>query len=171
MGYSGGSLASLGATEPMVRAAERTTRRVGELLQERVKHHTPVAKPPPGAEAEWQAARKRIPGTLKESWHVGRVRVLEGGRLHEVDVYSDDPIAPHVEYPTRPHIIMPRRPGGWLRFWDRLGRTVFARLVHHPGTGGSYMMATALAEVAIEWEQIGAEEMAVWASEQRAVIR
>lgn len=40
-----------------------------------------------------------------------------------------------VHEPTRPHLIRPKNPGGVLRFQVG-GRTVFARLVHHPGTKG-----------------------------------
>lgn len=151
-------------------AQRRTTGRVGDLLLERTRAHTPVAKPPPGAAAEWLEARKRAPGTLKDSWLVGEVTVKADGTTYTVPVYTLDPIAPHVEWPTMPHLILPRRPGGWLRFWDRFGGVVFARLVHHPGTHGSFMLTTALAEIALEWQAIGAEEMDRWAHEQAALV-
>lgn len=170
MGYRGGSLESFGAAGPMVEAQRRTVERVGADLLERVKDHTPVAKPPPGVEAQWLAARKRIPGTLKESWRCGRATVTLNGHTMEIDVYTHDRVAPHVEYPTMPHLIMPRKPGGMLRFWNKFGETIFARLVHHPGTQGSYMLATALAEVAASWQEIGAQEMEKWAREQAAQV-
>lgn len=171
MGYTAtGKLATFGRVEPMQRAARRTTDRVGQQLKDRVVEHTPVAKSPPGAEREWLAARKRAPGHLRDSWKVGKRTVIVFGERFSIDVYTRDPIAPYVEWPTMPHLIIPRRPGGWLRFWNQHGGIVFARLVHHPGTKGSYMMTTALAEVAVQWQDIGDEEMAVWAREQAALV-
>lgn len=52
-----------------------------------------------------------------------------------------------LELGSRAHIIVPRRPGGWLRFPGRGGSTVFARLVHHPGTRPYRIMDTALRRV------------------------
>lgn len=170
MGYtSQGSLARLADPDLMRAAQRRTVSRVGDELLHRTVEHTPVAKPPPGHEAEWLAARKRAPGTLKESWKVGEVTVELGTETMTIDVYTHDPVAPHVEWPTRPHLI-PLMPGKTLRFWDKEGRTVFAMIVHHPGTQGSYMLTTAIAEVAVAWRSIGAEEMAEWAREQTAAI-
>ena len=172
MGYTGGSLTDLvPSPASMDDAAKRTAQRVGELLQERVTEHTPVAQPPPGHYAEWLASRHgRLPGTLKESWKVGDVTVSQAAHTYSIDVYTMDKIAPYVEWPTLPHLIVPRRPGGMLRFWDKLGNTIYATIVHHTGTKGSYMMATAIAEVALLWEAIGAEEMQAWAREQQALI-
>lgn len=171
MGYRGGSLASLGEEAPMLEAARRTAERVGDDLLERTKAHTPIAKPPAASVAtEWLAARKRTPGTLRESWRVGRVTVIEAGHTYAIDVYTHDEIAPFVEWPTMPHIIVPRKAGGRLRFWNKLGATVYATIVHHTGTKGSYMLATALMEVAASWETVGVEEMRRWAVEQQAVI-
>lgn len=45
--------------------------------------------------------------------------------------------------PTSPHIIRPNRRKR-LRFVDRTGRVVFARVVHHPGTRGTYFLTRAL---------------------------
>lgn len=168
---SEGLLEQFGALEPMRGAQRRTVERVGrEQLLERTKHHTPVAKPPPGVAAEWVASRGRMPGTLRESWRVGEVTVELAGEVMSIDVYTHDEIAPFVEWPTMPHLIVPRRPGGMLRFWDKLGNTIYARIVHHTGTKGSYMLTTALAEVAVSWQEIGAEEMERWAREQAAGV-
>jgi hypothetical protein len=170
MGYtSQGSLSQFGDPEALLAAARRTVERVGDDLLNRTVEHTPVAKPPPGHESEWLEARNREPGTLRESWKCGEVTVDEGGTTFTVDVYTNDRIAPYVEWPTRPHLIG-ASPGKMLRFWDSVGNTVYARLVHHPGTAGSYMLTTALAEVAANWQAIGAEEMQQWAREQTAAI-
>lgn len=171
MGYSSqGSLERLADPELMRAAQRRTAERVGDRLLERTKEHTPVAKPPPGAAAEWLAARKRAPGTLKESWKVGQVTVVLGREVMTIDVYTHDEIAPYVEWPTLPHLIIPRSPGGVLRFWNKFGKTVYATIVHHTGTKGSYMLTTALAEIAALWLEIGAEEMDRWAREQTMAI-
>lgn len=170
MGYRGGSLASFGRPDLMRDAQRRTVERVGPELHRRTVEHTPVAKPPPGHEAEWLADRKRAPGTLKESWRVGEVRVQVGGELMSIDVYTRDRIAPFVEWPTLPHIIVPRNFRGMLRFWDSLGRTVYATIVHHTGTKGAYMLTTALAEIAATWQEIGADEMERWAREATAAV-
>lgn len=172
MGYtSHGTLEQLGNTEPMLEALRRTAERVGPVLRDRVKEHTPVAKPPnPAIAGEWLAARKRAPGTLKESWQVGQVTVLANGRGVEIPVFTNDPIAPNVEWPTLPHIIVPKRAGGLLRFWNKLGDTIYATIVHHTGTKGSYMLATALVEMVELWQEIGAEEMERWARDQAQAI-
>lgn len=170
MGYqSVGKLENFGRVEPFLAMQHRTVDRVGDLLLELTVDGTPVAKPPPGAEAEWlQARHGRLPGELKKSW---RKDVLEvEGSTMRIAVFTRDPVAPHVEYPTMPHIIVPRRPGGWLRFWNKFGGVVFARLVHHPGTGGSFMLTTALGKVALMWQEIGREELDRWAREQERLV-
>lgn len=172
MGYQAtGKLENFGRLEPMEGALRRTVERVGDRLLERVKFHTPVAKPPPGVDiGEWMRARKgRVPGTLKESWQVGEV-TIEADGTYTIPVLTHDEIAPHVEWPTMPHLILPRRPGGWLRFWDKFGRTVYALVVHHPGTHGSFMLTTAIAELALEWQEVGREEMDRWAREQTLLV-
>lgn len=188
MGYTAtGAIADLFDVGPVDRAADRITRRTGEHLHERVTHHTPVATPPRGFDVKsgtlprmetWLSARGgRTPGTLKRSWKIGRVEAIferrrqprdasgafVGRERRSIDVYTTDPIAPHVEWDTQPHIIVPKNPSGWLRFWDRHGAIVFARIVHHPGTRGQHMMATALAETAAAWRGIAVEEVALWA--------
>lgn len=171
MGYSAqGSLAGMVDLDLFREMQRRTVKRVGDELHRLTVEHTPVAKPPPGVEAEWLAARKRAPGTLKESWKVGEVTIDVGTESMSIEVYTRDPIAPHVEWPTMPHIILPRRPGGWLRFWNKYGDTIYARIVHHPGTQGSYMLTTSLEEVRISWEAMGGEELDAWAREQTARI-
>jgi hypothetical protein len=172
MGYKSiGKLENYGRPEPLIEAARRTVERSTALLRQLTHDHTPVAKPPPGHEVEWMQSRHgRPPGALKESWKVGELEVIDAGRLIRMDVYTNDPVAPYVEWPTLPHIIVPRA-GGMLRFWDQFGHTIYARIVHHTGTKGSYMLTTALAEVAVLWQEIGAEEMEKWAREQERLIR
>lgn len=165
---SDGNLADLFRPEPMIEAARRTTDRVGADLQERVAHHTPIAKPPAASvAAEWEQARKRPPGTMRESWQIGEVTVTSDGARLTIPVFTEDPVAPYVEWDTQPHLIVPKNQiRGILRYWDTSGNIVFAQVVHHPGTKGVHMMATALVEVAASWLTIGAEEMERWASEQ-----
>lgn len=173
MGYTQvGKFENFGRVEPFLECQRRTVRRVGELLHERTVAHTPVAKPPPAVDlAEWIKSRKgRMPSTLKESWSLGEVIVELGGARVSIEVRTFDDIAPFVEWPTMPHIIVPKRPGGLLRFWNALGETVYATIVHHTGTKGSYMLTTALAEVALEWQAIGAEELERWARDQERLI-
>lgn len=171
MGYTSvGKLENFGRREPFERMCRRATKRMGDELHDRTVRHTPVAKPPPGHEAEWLESRKRAPETLKKSWRVGEVTVLDQGRRMTIDVYTTDRIAPFVEWPTMPHIIVPKRPGGWLRFWDKLGNTIYARIVHHTGTKGSFMLTTAAAETQALWDEIGGEELDKWAREQASLV-
>lgn len=156
MGYRGDSLTQLAREEPIRRAGGRIRDRVGRDLRDRVRAHTPVAKPPPGAWAEWLRGRKRRPGHLRDSWEIEH---LDTGLHYRAVVLTRDPVAPHVEFDTQPHLIMPKQPGGALRYWDRSGRIQFAVVVHHPGTRGQHMMAKAVAEVAVSWQRIGAEEV------------
>jgi hypothetical protein len=172
MGYNAdGKLENFGRPELLLEAQRRTVERVVEILHERTREHTPIAKPPPNVNLEeWMKSRHgRLPGTLKESWKVGELEVLENGSLMRMDVYTNDEIAPYVEYPTMPHIIMPRA-GGMLRFWDQFGHTVYATIVHHTGTKGTFMLTTALGEIAALWQEIGAEELERWARGQEAQV-
>lgn len=177
MGYRGGLLADLAPSldRGIDRFASRTVEKVGEELRTRVRRRTPVAKMHAaerasyGSSAAWIAARGRVPGTLKESWKVGEVEVYfsASGERRRVSVYSLDPIAPHVEWDTMPHLIAPKKPGGVLTIPTK-GGMAFATLVHHPGTRGVHMMATALAEVALEWRRIAERE---WSREARGFFR
>lgn len=164
-----GKLADFGKQDAMIEAQRRTVDRVGSLMLDRVILHTPVAKPPaPQIAEQWLAERKRVPGTLKASWRQDGIR-LEGSVM-SVDVYTHDSIARFVEFPTLPHVIVPKN-GGMLRFYAQgSGDLVYASIVHHTGTKGSYMLATTIGEVAVEWRAIGAEEMERWAVDQRAAI-
>jgi hypothetical protein len=175
MGYRGGELADL--ADPLERGIRRfasdATRDVGRHLRRRVRHHTPVAQETRAVRAsydsldDWIRARGgRQPGELRDSWKVGEVEVKfeAGGEHRRIEVYTLDPVAPYVEWPTRPHVIVPRKPGGVLTIPTPAGM-VFATVVHHPGTEGAHMMATALTEVAADWRAIVARQ---WANETRA---
>jgi hypothetical protein len=173
MGYTQrGRLEDFGRTDLLLEAQQRTVKRVGDLLLQRTRAGTPVAKPPANVPLdEWIKARHgRLPGTLRESWQVGEVEVDLDGTTMTIPVYTNDSIAPYVEYPTLPHLIVPRNPGGMLRFWNALGETVYATVVHHTGTKGSFMLTTALAEVAVMWQEIGRDELDRWSREQQASI-
>jgi hypothetical protein len=137
-------------------------------MRRRVRRHTPVAKFDAAAAASFddfdawiQARRGRKPGTLRDSWKVGEVEVIQaGGEIFRIDVYSLDPIAPHVEYPTIPHPIR-ARPGRVLSI-PTPGGMAYATVVQHPGTQGSFMLATTMQETAVEWQRIVARR---WRSE------
>ena len=79
--------------------------------------------------------------------------------------------APHavfVEKGTRPHVILPRRPGGVLRFSVGiapavgLGRVVFTKRVHHPGTRAQPFMRPAAREAHKLIPQYLWEEIQKW---------
>lgn len=180
MSYRGGSLTDL--VPPLERGVRRYGRKVveevGSDLKRRVRRHTPVSKPGApeivasyGSSGAWIRARGgRRSGTLKDSWQLGDVDVLvRGGGVaalrFSIEVFTLDPVAPHVEYPTRPHVIRPRKPGGRLTIPTR-GGMVLRREVHHPGTQGAYMMAKALAEVAATWQ---ATARRLWEAEARSI--
>jgi hypothetical protein len=52
------------------------------------------------------------------------------------------------EYGSHPHEIRPKAPDGWLVFWwEREGRWVKTKLVHHPGTPAQPFMRPALLRI------------------------
>lgn len=159
-------LSSLFRDEEVLDVAREITEAVGRRLLEVVMDYTPVAEDSFGE-------RARAPGSLRRSWRSGDVRV--DGRVFTVEISTDDPIAPMVEWPTRPHLIKPsaskeaiaeakfraKHPGSTangpfarLRFRDRSGQVIYATMVHHPGTHGAYMMTRALATIDEEWPLI-----------------
>lgn len=158
------SIADLFDIGPMRRAKRAIVQRTGEYVRDRAAYHSPVAKLPEGLSThEYIDSRGgRVPGTLKKSWRVGEVQIDLAGDIMTVEVYSLDPIAELVEFPTQPHLIVPRNAGGVLAF-PMNGRTVFATIVHHPGTKGAFMLTTALAEGEAEIERIAREEFEKWA--------
>ncbi|MFD3535242.1 HK97 gp10 family phage protein [Streptomyces sp. NPDC058664] len=83
-------------------------------------------------------------GRLRASIRVERRSIL--GLRQRWTVGSDVEYAPWVNDGTRPHIIRPRR-GKALKF-KMGGRTVYAAVVHHPGTRARPFLDRALADVA-----------------------
>lgn len=162
MPYRGDALEDL--APPLERAIGRmgrqTAERVGGDLKNRVRRHTPVARQTqairasyPSREA-WVKARGREPGTLRDSWLVGELKVTR--TVYSIPVLTYDPVAPHVEWPTRPHFILPKHA-------ERLtiptvGGMAYSTGVEHPGTQGSHMMATALAEIVASWQAAAKRE-------------
>lgn len=196
MGYSANSpLDALFRPGPLRRSARRITKRSVEAIRDGARRRSPVAPIPEGlTPSQFAGGRGRTPGTLKASWYstdVDESVSAAGTPRFGADALTDDPIAPHVEWPTRPHLIRPRldraaasvletgkaRRGGGdpqaaLRYISRTGRVVFAREVHHPGTQGQHMMRDSLAEVDGTWAgRIGDEEVARWAREQAELVR
>lgn len=153
----------------------RTARRMQERLLDLAQEFTPVAEVPQGlSQTQFSGSRGRSPGTLRANWERGRIEPLPGGRIL-VTIVNDDPVGPHVEYPTRPHTISPspdrapasvpatgrRRKDGTdpqaaLRFFSR-GRWVFAAEVRHPGTRGSFMTHKAVEAMERFFDEIAAE--------------
>ena len=127
--------------------------RIAYEIFDRVRKYTPVAvRPPKVSAATFRAERHRRPGTLKDSWDIGHARRVAGRLV--VEVFTDDPIAPHVEFDTQPHRIKARA-GKYLRFRSsKTGQVVYAREVLHPGTTGVHMMGRACAEVSADADRI-----------------
>lgn len=196
MGYrANAELQDLFDEGPMVRSCKRIAERCAEKLKDGAARRTPISKPPPGVgQTEFAALRGRVPGTMKVSWYADSdvsITVINGTRRFSAEAATDDPQAPHVEWPTRPHIIRPRAdrgaasviatqgprrmgtdPEARLRFVNSHGRVIFASEVHHPGTQGVHMMRDSLAELDGTWvSTIGAEEVERWAREQARVVR
>lgn len=141
--------------EKRIDATERALAiRMAFEIKEKVRRYTPTAVRPPKVSAGvFQSERdNRRPGTLKDSWEIGKPYKI--GNLLVIDIYTDDPIAPHVEYDTRPHPIR-AKPGSVLRFRSsKTGEVVYATEVMHPGTTGVHMLARACAEVAGDADRI-----------------
>jgi hypothetical protein len=187
-------LPDLFGAAPMISAHHRMTKRGGEELTKEVRRRTPVASPPPGlSRYQFMALRGRAPGSLKESWETSDVehsKTLTGVERLAVESFTEDPIAPHVEWDTQPHVIRPRvdrapasvtatgnprlpgtNPRAALRWIDAFGRVRYANEVHHPGTQGKHMMRNSLSELEVTWaEAIGAPEVRRWAREQARLV-
>lgn len=58
--------------------------------------------------------------------------------------------APFVEFGTRPHVIRPDTKKA-LKFTTKGGTTVFAKVVHHPGTRAQPFLGPALEQVRRRW--------------------
>lgn len=161
MGYTAtGSLEDLFPEHFVEEANARISKAVSEEWLKKLKKKTPVAKLPEaykGDAGEWIEDRGgRRPGTARDSWETGEFEVTAEGAV--VEVKSDDPVMPHIEWDTRPHVIRARKPDGWLRFPS--GPVFrFARRVFHPGTDGQHMMRDSGAEMETEWVAIAEREL------------
>ncbi|MEU4584873.1 hypothetical protein AB0F92_22700 [Kitasatospora aureofaciens] len=71
-------------------------------------------------------------------------KITEGPNGLQGVIVCDHPATRYVVEGTRPHIIRPRRAKA-LRF-EIGGRTVFAKVVHHPGTRANPFLQRALRE-------------------------
>lgn len=180
---------SAGKFEDLVdpRAPGRAVRRIatagGRHMGRRIRAHTPVSADP------WRNKKLRRPGTLRASTRVLPVEPVLGatGMSWRRRVINDDPIAPHVNYPTKPHIIRPRADRqaasvistrgarglgygpqpegsdgklGTARLAFRIGgRLIFAAFVRHPGTRGVNFMEKGAAETEEDLPIIAAPEV------------
>ena len=88
-----------------------------------------------------EIAKREAPGTMPD-YISSRVEEGRGGLQGVVE--CNHPAVRYVLDGTRPHIIRPRRARA-LRF-DLGGRTVFAAVVHHPGTRPNNFLLRALRE-------------------------
>lgn len=111
----------------MSRLAARDVARVARQVEERAKQLAPVDT-------------GRLRGSIT-------VRPFVGLRGPSVRVSADVSYATFVENGTRPHVIRPRTKRA-LKFKVG-GRTVYARVVHHPGTRAVHFMSRAVREVGI----------------------
>jgi hypothetical protein len=122
-----------GPNGPVVRDLVRRGNRVKDRAQQLVGVYDP---PPAGP------VRKRRPGTLRDSIVM---RLVRGGPWGVTAIVgSNDAIALWHHEGTVPHVIVPVR-RRWLWFyWKRIGATVFAKRVNHPGTKPNRYLTNAL---------------------------
>jgi hypothetical protein len=85
-------------------------------------------------------ARMIAPGSMKQS-----IRAIPGAGVSPIGiVVCDHPAAVYVIHGTKAHVIKPKK-GKYLAFQPKGGgNTVFARIVHHPGTKPNNFMLRAL---------------------------
>ncbi|MFJ8301600.1 HK97 gp10 family phage protein [Streptomyces sp. NPDC094447] len=113
------------------RTFSATSRREGEIAARQVVARAKILAPVDTGRlrASIRVERRSILG-LRQRWTVG----------------SDVEYAPMVNDGTRPHIIRPKRAKA-LKFTVG-GKTVYAKVVRHPGTRGNPFLDKALADVA-----------------------
>lgn len=166
-----GHLADLFDPDLAQNAAQEMADDGTDSLLEHVIEYTPVSYANSAFQRFGGFEVAREPGTLKRSWRrrpvVETVHGLEPAFRGEV--YTDDPVAPYVEWNTAPHPIDPKKPGGMLRFrvWPT-GQVVFARHVDHPGTTGQHMMGLASARVEALFGTVTYPALQRWAERARA---
>jgi len=137
----------------------------GEKLAEATRRRTPIDVSPSGG-----LPRERPRGTLRDSITRGPVRQHTStlGRGWQLQVYTEDPVGPYVEWNTRPHEIRPTAEHvaraaaegrqAMLRFFHE-GQIRYAAVVHHPGTQGQHMFARAAAFLEVEVPHMFSEEL------------
>ena len=153
---STGTLSQMvGVQAERIDATERALAiRMAYEIKDKVRRYTPTAVRPPRTSAgDFRSERAdRKPGTLKDSWEIGKP--IKVGNVMTIEVLTYDPIAPYVEHDTQAHRIT-AKPGSVLRFRSRkTGQVVYATSVLHPGTTGVHMLARACAEVSADADRI-----------------
>ena len=91
-----------------------------------IRDRTPVGK------STWGERTEPSGGTQK-SWTVHVLQNDVHGVRWQINPEGHEDIVTFLEFGTAPHVITPKNPGGVLVF-EVGGETVFARIVHHPGT-------------------------------------
>lgn len=167
MGYVGPSIAeALPGDDDLVILAHQIVDAVGDDLKDRVERKTPVAKLPPAYHGDLAAyigdRGGRVPGTLKGSWVKGPVKPRANLRF-EIEVFTEDEVAPYVEDDTVAHPIRARK-ARTLRYPQGLTFR-YRKSVKHPGTTGVGMMANSLVEVELAWQPVAQEEVQKWAAD------
>lgn len=145
----------------VTRAGRAMTRKGGDKLLHDTKELTPVYRPRPGA-----PPRTRRPGTLRRSFKADRVArhvAGDGTTGWTVRVFTEDPIAPHVEWNTVPHDI-PNAFGRGPLFG--IGGPFAGKF--HPGTTGQHMVARAAAILDANAHRMFGPELATFARELTA---
>lgn len=104
----------------------------------RAKAPVVVAKTLHAIEADAKVIVKKDTGNLAGSISTD---IDPSGLAGEVGPTAD--YGADVEYGTQPHEIRPKTPGGVLAFPGAGGGTVFAKVVHHPGTAPAPYMGPA----------------------------
>lgn len=81
-------------------------------------------------------------GNLRD--HIVKRVIDIGGQPAVVVGFTGVPYGLFHHEGTKPHTIEPRRAQVLAFYWPRVGRTVFARRVHHPGTKPNRFLIDAL---------------------------
>jgi hypothetical protein len=109
----------------------------GEIVRQGARRRVGVYRPRPGP------TRRRRPGTLRDS--IIKRLAIEGTLVVFVGSYDNVALLHHEG--TVPHTILPRN-AKWLVFYsERVGRVVYVKRVHHPGTRPNRYLTDALGDV------------------------
>lgn len=125
MGYRGPRLELLFDPDDAQRTAREIAKEMGQVMTDETRRIMPRdPNTPPGQHI---------------ADHIYQSPVRKRGRLYTTGAQTDDERAVYVEYDTRPHWIHPKKPGGTLAFPGSGAKTVFAKVVYHPGTRGQHV--------------------------------